>query len=160
MSGSLSPRARSQLADLVPLVDKVHRAHNLVEQYAAAKVNADHHLMSLVRTLSQLKASFMGAGLDAMSQLAGSMETAARRGMPPSSKTRVLREGVGSLRFQLELAQRSVISDDQAARDKALDAHRTAADAQAPEPTGAPKPTGAQEPTGAPEPTGTQQPDG
>jgi hypothetical protein len=131
MSGNLSPRARSQLADLVPLVDKVHRAHNLVEQYATAKVNADHHLMSLVRTLSQLKASFMGAGLDAMSQLAGSMEIAARRGMPPSSKTRVLREGVGSLRFQLELAQRAVVSDDRAAQEKAAAAQTEAAGPQA-----------------------------
>jgi hypothetical protein len=134
MSGTLSPRARAQLADLVPLVDKVHRAHNLVEQFATAKVNADHHLMSLVRTLSQLKAGFMGAGFDAMSQLAGSMEIAARRGMPPSSKTRVLREGVGSLRFQLELAQRAVVSDDRAAQEKASDTPGTAAAAPAPAP--------------------------
>jgi hypothetical protein len=140
MSGTLSPRARAQLADLMPLVDKVHRAHNLVEQYATAKVNADHHLMSLVRTLSQLKASFMGAGLDAMSQLAGSMEVAARRGMPPSSKTRVLREGVGSLRFQLELAQRAVVSEDRAAQvkeaaaeqPKAVDPQPMAVDPQEP----------------------------
>jgi hypothetical protein len=109
----------SQLAELVPLVEKVHRAHSLVEQYATAKVNADQHLMALARTFSQLKMKFMGAGLDAMAQLAGSMEIAARRGMPPSTKTRVLREGVGSLRFQLELAQRAVVSEDKAAQQKA-----------------------------------------
>jgi hypothetical protein len=119
MAGTLSPRAQTQLAELEPLTEKVHRAHALVEQYAAAKVNQEQFLMAVARVFSQLKLKFMGAGFDAMSQLAGSMEMAARRGLSPAHKVRVLREGVGSLRFQLELAQRSIVAEDKAAQLKA-----------------------------------------
>jgi hypothetical protein len=118
MSGTLSPRARARLAELVTLGEKVHRAHALLEQYATARGEADHLLTLLGRTFGQLKLAFMGAGMDAMSQLAGSMEIAARRGMSATAKTRILREGVGSLRFQIELAQRAVVSEDRAAAQK------------------------------------------
>jgi hypothetical protein len=64
------------------------------------------------RGFGRLKIQLMGAGLDAMSQLCGAMEMAARRGMSQTQKARILREGVGSLRFQLEMAQRSVRSDE------------------------------------------------
>jgi hypothetical protein len=42
--------------------------------------------------------------------------------MSQVSKGRILREGVGSLKFQLELAQRSVVSDDEARRRKEAEA--------------------------------------
>jgi hypothetical protein len=116
MSGTLSPRAQAKLSELMALAEKVHRAHGLVEQLAAARGDADHIVTAVGRTFGQLKLAFMGAGLDAMSQLAGSMEIAARRGMSATAKTRILREGVGSLRFQMELAQRAVVSDDRDAR--------------------------------------------
>src|SRR5690606_20894641 len=64
------------------------------------------------RNFTQLKMHFMGAGLDALSQLAGSMEMAIRRGMAQSAKTRILREAVGNMRLQLEMEQRSVISEE------------------------------------------------
>ncbi|HSJ25172.1 MAG TPA: hypothetical protein VK929_10910 [Longimicrobiales bacterium] len=118
MAGKLSPAAQGRLNDLALLQDKVQRVHGLVEQYATVRTNPDQYLLPMSRVFSQLKMNFMGAGLDAMSQLAGSMEIAAKRGLPPSSKTRILREGVGSLRFQLEMAQRAIISEDAATQQK------------------------------------------
>lgn len=131
MSGTLSPRAQAQLAELSVLVDKVGRAHSLVEQYAVAKANADQVLMPLSRVLAQLKMNFMGAGLDAMSQLAGSMEIAAKRGLAPTAKLRILREGVGSLKFQLELAQRTIVSEDKAAQQKDAQSEKDGSEAPA-----------------------------
>jgi hypothetical protein len=108
---NLSPGARARIAELSTLTDKVHRAHSLVEQYAAAKANSEQFLLPLVRQLTQLKLHFMAAGFDAMSQLAGSMEIAARRGLSPTAKVRVLREGLGSLKFQVGLAQRAIVDE-------------------------------------------------
>ncbi|CAN5851056.1 hypothetical protein BH23GEM9_BH23GEM9_17890 [soil metagenome] len=113
MAGRLSPGAQVRLADLAALQEKVHRVHGLVEQFAAARTGGEHFLLPITRTFGQLKMQFMAGGFDAMSQLAGSMEIAARRGLSPTARVRVLREGVGSLRFQVELAQRLVVSEDQ-----------------------------------------------
>lgn len=112
MAGKLSPRAQTRLAELGELDRRVHTVHGLVEQYAVARANLESLEIPLRRNFSQLKMHFMGAGLDAMSQLAGSMEMTIRRGMAQAAKTRILREAVGSMRFQLELEQRSVVSAD------------------------------------------------
>jgi hypothetical protein len=121
MAGNLSPAAQGKLADMQMLEAKVQRAHGLVELYATAKVKQDEYILPLTRQFTRLKMEFMGAGLDAMSQLAGAMEIASRRGLSPVQKARILREGVGSLKFQLELAQRAVVSDDQALQKKAAE---------------------------------------
>lgn len=110
------------MAELALLLEKLHRAHGLVELYAVTKLNPEQHAMKLSRVLAQLKFQFMAAGLDAMSQLAGSLELASKRALPPSAKTRILRDGVGSLRSQLEIAQRSVVSEDRAAQAKEAEA--------------------------------------
>jgi hypothetical protein len=121
MAGKLSPSASGKLAILSEFSNRVQRVHGLVEQYATNKTNPDQYVMAMTRGFSQLKMMFMGAGLDSMSQLCGSMEIASKRGLSYMQKVRILREGVGSLRFQLELEQRAVVSEDQArqARDTA-----------------------------------------
>jgi hypothetical protein len=117
MSGKLSPAAQARYSAIQPVADKVHRVHGLVEQYAAARGSSTEHLgLAASRAFSQLKLHFMGIGLDSLSQLCGSMEIAARRGMAQHSKARILRDGVASLRFQLELELRSIVSEDQAAQ--------------------------------------------
>lgn len=118
MAGKLSPATQVRLAELGPLGEKLHRVHNLVEQYASARTNAEQYLLPMTRAFGQLKLLFSGAGLDAMSQLAGAMEIASRRGLSQTSKIRVLREGVGSLRFQLEMEQRSLITSDAQAQER------------------------------------------
>ncbi|MBR9988391.1 MAG: hypothetical protein KFH98_01485 [Gemmatimonadetes bacterium] len=114
MAGKLSPSAQGKLAILGEFVNRVQRVHGLVEQFATSKTNPDQFVMPMTRGFSQLKMVFMGAGLDAMSQLCGSMEIASKRGLSHMQKVRILREGVGSLKFQLELEQRAIVSEEQA----------------------------------------------
>jgi hypothetical protein len=118
MAGKMSPSAQGKLAALNEFSLRVQRVHGLVEQYASSKTNPDQYLMPMTRGFAQLKMQFMGAGLDSMSQLCGSMEIASKRGLSYMQKVRILREGVGSLKFQLEMEQRVVVSDDQARQAK------------------------------------------
>lgn len=119
MSGTLSPNAQTKLASLGEFLSRVQHVHGLVEQYAAAKTHQDQLQMQMQRAFGKLKLQFMGAGFDTLSQLSGSMEIAAKRGLSQVAKARILREGVGSLKFQLELAQRTVVSEDQAEQRRA-----------------------------------------
>jgi hypothetical protein len=114
MAGNISPQAQMKLAVIADFLQRVHRVHGLVEQFAAARTGHETLAQPLRRAFQQLKLQFMGAGYDALSQLCGSMELASGRGGSPSTKTRILREAVGSLRFQLELEQRSIVNADRA----------------------------------------------
>lgn len=121
MAGKLSPQAQQKLASLHAMSDKVQHVHGLVERFAATRdqAQADALALPLRRAFGKLKLDLMGAGLDTLSQLAGSMEIAARRGGAQTTKSRILREGVGSLRFQVEMEQRKVLSDEETARERA-----------------------------------------
>lgn len=120
MAGKLSPQAQIKLATLRDMAKKVDHVRGLVEQYAVARgKNADLLAIPIKRAFNRLKLDLMGAGLDSLSQLAGSMEMAARRGGSQQKKARVLREGVGTLVFQVELEQRTTVSEDQRAQEKA-----------------------------------------
>lgn len=116
MAGKLSPSTQVRLAELATLGEKLQRAHGMVERFAADRHNPDQHVLPMGRTFQELRRLFSGAGLDAMSQLAGSMEVASRRTLTHTFKVRVLREGIGSLRFQLELEQRTTVSSDRSAQ--------------------------------------------
>ncbi|HSJ15878.1 MAG TPA: hypothetical protein VK939_15835 [Longimicrobiales bacterium] len=126
MSVQLSSAARQRIKLLGEFLDRVHRLHGLVEQYATATQNAQLFEMPIRRGFEQLKLGLTGVGLDAMAQLCGSMVMAMRRGGSPQNRARILREGVGSLRFQLELEQRAVASDDLSRQQK----HAEGAEAQ------------------------------
>jgi hypothetical protein len=113
MAGKLSPQAQMKLASLQAMADKVQHVHGLVERFATTRDQrqAEQLALPLRRAFGRLKLELMGAGLDTLSQLAGSMEIAARRGGSATTKSRILREGVGSLRFQVEMEQRKIISE-------------------------------------------------
>lgn len=121
MAGLLSPQAQMKMASLQTMLDRVHHVHGQVERYAATKNpgQADMLTMPLKRAFGKLKLDLMGAGLDSLSQLAGAMEIAAGRGSSQQQKTRILREGVGSMRFQVEQEQRKVVAEDQSRQRKA-----------------------------------------
>lgn len=123
MAGKLSPKAQMKLAALNDFAQKVQRVYGLVEQYAADRSakGGDVFLMAIKRGFGQLKREFMGAGMDSLSQLCGSMEIAASRGSSQITKSRILREGVGSLRFQIEMEQRITVSEDEREQEKAKD---------------------------------------
>jgi hypothetical protein len=116
MSGKLSPAAALKVAELEAFSPKVFRLNTLVEQYAVAKSNAEQHTSSLKRAADQLKLQLMGVGLDAMSQICGTIALTAGRAGNPNAKTRALRELVGNLRFQLELSVRTTIREDEERR--------------------------------------------
>jgi hypothetical protein len=120
MTVNLSPSAQMKLATLQEMADRVQSVHGMVERYAATRDPGQAEMLALPmkRALGRLKLQLMGAALDSMSQLAGAMEIAAGRGGSVQSKSRILREGVGSLRFQIDLEQRKVIQDDQALQAK------------------------------------------
>ncbi|MGH7443634.1 MAG: hypothetical protein ACREKM_02100 [Longimicrobiales bacterium] len=104
--------AQTKLAAITELERRVQSVYGIVEQYAASKSNLETLEIPMKRSFTQLKMQFMGAGLDSLSQLAGSMEIASKRGMSQLSKARILREGVGSMKFQLELAQRAILTEE------------------------------------------------
>lgn len=125
MAGKLSSKAQVQLAKLAEFENKAQHVYGLVERFAAARgKEAEALAMPLKRAFGRLKIELMGAGMDSLSQLAGAMEVAAGRGGSQHSKSRILREGVTSIKFQLELEQRTILRDeaDAAARSDADDA--------------------------------------
>lgn len=134
MAGRYSPQAQIKINALRALSEKVQHVHGMVEKYAVTKNPKEAERMSqpLKRAFGKLKLDLMGAGFDNMSQLAGAMEIAAGRGGSPRNKVRILREGVGSLRFQVEQEQRTIAAADEREQRRAAEAEapRGAADDQ------------------------------
>lgn len=108
MAGKLTPRGQVQMAAIEELMRHVHTVHGLVEQFASARAGHEQIASAIKRTFGRMKMRFMGAGYDALSQLSGQMEIAAGRGGNPKTKARILREAVGSIKFQMELEERSI----------------------------------------------------
>lgn len=108
MSTSLTPQDRERLQTLEELRGRVQRLHGLVERFGAERGDADPHVIAIRRMLSQLRLEFTGHSLDTLSQVCAGMEQTARRGVSQAQKTRILREGVGTLRLQIETAQRNI----------------------------------------------------
>jgi hypothetical protein len=119
MASKLSPVSQQRMALLEGFAQPVGRLNALVEQYASAKVGHENINMTIRRTAGQLKIKLMGVGLDSMAQLCGAIEQTAARGGQPNQKSRTLREHVGSLKFQLDLAIRTVIREDTELQAKA-----------------------------------------
>ncbi len=135
MAGKLSPKAQMKVAALRTMAEKVQHVYGMVEKYAAeknAKV-AERMSQPMKRAFGKLKLDLMGAGFDTMSQLAGAMEIAAGRGGSQRNKARILREGVGSLRFQVEQEQRKVVAEDQREQQKTEAAEARQAAEQGPD---------------------------
>jgi hypothetical protein len=128
MAGNLSPAAQLRLAMLHHMSERVQHVHGLVERFASTRDPRQIEMLAqpMKRAFGRLKLELMGAGLDSMSQMAGSMEIAAGRGSPPQSKSRILREGVGSLKSQLEQEQRKVMTEEKALQAAAMAKQRAA----------------------------------
>ena len=105
-SWKLTPVAQQKLIQLADFQLRVQRLHGLVEQYATTRVNPALMEPPIRRAADQLKILFTGAGYGPLALVAGAMAVALRRGGPVSTKARVLREAVGTLRAQIETEQR------------------------------------------------------
>ena len=115
MAGKYSPKAQIKINALRRMADKVAHVHGMVEKFATEKNPkvAERMAHPMKRAFGKLKLDLMGAGFDTMSQLAGAMEIAAGRGGSQRNKARILREGVGSLRFQVEQEERKIAAEDE-----------------------------------------------
>jgi hypothetical protein len=103
---AIGPQARQRLADLEVLQNRIQHLHGLVERFVAERNDPDQHIAALRRSLVRMKTELTGAGLDAMAQVCASLEIVAKRSGSKPFKGRVLREGIASLRLQLEIEQR------------------------------------------------------
>ncbi len=112
MPQKLSSRAQVRLVTLREFEQKTQRVYGLVEQYATNRSDSETLTNAIKRALAALKRDLLGGGFEQLSQLAGQMETAAGRRLTQQAKSHILREGVGSLRFQLDLEARTTVSDD------------------------------------------------
>jgi hypothetical protein len=110
------------MGELEELTRKVQRVYSMIEQFAVVKNGADALSQSMKRELQRLKMQLMGAGLDSISQLAGGMEIAAGRSGNQSVKTRILREGVASIKFQIELESRSILAEENKLQQEKMEA--------------------------------------
>jgi hypothetical protein len=108
MSGGLTPRGQAKLSKLQEVQRSAQTIFALTEQFAAAKAHEDQFSQQLKRRYNRLKLALMGAGFDQLSQLAGAMEVAAGRGGSQRTKARILREGVASIKFQLDMEEHQI----------------------------------------------------
>ena len=120
MAGILSAKAQHRVAALRKMSEKIQHVYGMVERFAATPDEKAAAALSqpLKRAFGRLKLDLMGAGFDTMSQLAGAMEIAAGRSGNQRSKARILREGIGSLRYQVDQEARKTVSEDEQARSK------------------------------------------
>ena len=119
MAVKLSPTAQQRVTMYEGFSPHVARLNSLIEQFAVARANRDELRASLKRAAAQIKLRFMTVGLDQLAQACGSIEMACSRGGNPGQLTRILRELVGSLKFQLDLEIRTIIREDQEAAARA-----------------------------------------
>lgn len=122
MAGKMSPTGARRIGELEEINRKVQRVYAMVEQLASVKNGADALAQSIKRELQRLKMTLMQAGMDSVSQIAGGMEIAAGRGGNPNMKVRILREGVGSIKFQCELEQRSILAEESKLQHEKMEA--------------------------------------
>jgi HPt (histidine-containing phosphotransfer) domain-containing protein len=114
MAGQADAKMRQKLGELETLLGRVQTIHGLVERYAAERGDLNPHVTGLRRAFVRLKTELAGLGFDSMAQVCAAMDQAARRGGSLQFKVRILRDGVGSLRMQLEVEQRLVRAESEA----------------------------------------------
>jgi hypothetical protein len=106
--GAIRPRDQVKLAALAEIMRTVQTIYSLTEQFATARSDEDRIAHQIKRRYSRFKVALLGAGLDGLSQLAGSMEIAAGRSGSQRTKARILREGVASIRAQIDMEERLI----------------------------------------------------
>ena len=119
MAVKLSPTAQAKVTLYEGCAPHIARLHSLVEQFAVARAKREEMRPAIKRAASQTKIRFMSAGMDQLAQQCASIEMAASRGGNPNQLVRILRELIGSLKFQLDLEIRTIVREDLEAAAKA-----------------------------------------
>lgn len=110
--GAITPRGQVKLEALAEITHITQTLYSLTEQFATARQDEDRIAQQLKRRYGRFKIKLMGAGLDGLSQLAGSMEIAAGRTGSQRAKARILREGVASIRSQVDMEERLIRKEE------------------------------------------------
>ena len=104
----ISPRDQGKLDALANISRTAQGIYGLTEQFAAAKSREDSIAQQIKRRYGRFKLRLSTAGFDRISQLAGGMATAAGRRGSQRMKTRILREGMSTIRHQLDMEERGI----------------------------------------------------
>lgn len=104
----ITPRGQAKISALAELQRAVDTLYGLTEQFAAARSHEEQISQQIRRRYGKFKIALLGAGFDQLAQLATGMEIAAGRGGAQRTKTRILREGIASIRFQLEMEEKLI----------------------------------------------------
>ena len=116
----LSAKAEEAVEYLEQLLKETDHFASLVEQFAAARKDADAYSGQLSRELGRLRQKAMGRNLGFVADTAGQLSVMASRGGSPMMKGLVLRDGVASFRALLERTIKATIqADESAQREKA-----------------------------------------
>ena len=97
------------------------RCHSIVEQMAV-EVKSSRPISAQIQTLKRAAtplASLLKAQFGMISDVVTAMLLAAPRGGPDNMKVRSLREGIASIRMQLEIAETKVLEKHAVVDDKA-----------------------------------------
>ena len=106
MSDKLTSRQKAQLSVLETLPPRIQQIHRLIEEIAGMR--ADESVSRrLIRILDESESAASSVGLTGLSETMGVMGMLARRTSGLQMKIRGLREGLASLKINLEGALRS-----------------------------------------------------
>jgi len=106
--GVIAPRDQVKLAALADIAHAAQHIYALTEQFAAARSLEDRIAQQIKHRYGWFKRNLTTAGFDQVAQLAGSMATAAGRPGSQRMKARILREGMSSIRHQLDMEERLI----------------------------------------------------
>lgn len=118
MAKKLSAAAQAQFNFLQSLPPQFDRIHRLIEEMSALRLD-EARVRSLTRQLDQLKTQAASLSLAPLADTFGMMSMLARRGGGMQLKVRGLREGLASLKINLEGAVRSIQNQTVEAADDA-----------------------------------------
>ncbi len=116
MSG-ITPRGQAKLGRLAEVQRAAQTIHGLTEQFATAKSGDDQIARQIKRRYRQYKLQLTAAGFDHLSQLAAAMEIAAGRTNSWRTKVRILRDGIASIRIQLEVEEKEIVRSETVERE-------------------------------------------
>jgi hypothetical protein len=109
----LSAKHQELVEYLETLLRECDHFASLVEQYAAAKTNADQYSTLLSRELAQLRQKAMMRNVGFVADQAGQLSVVASRGGSAMMKSRMLRDGVVSLKALIERTIKGTIQADE-----------------------------------------------
>jgi hypothetical protein len=109
----LSAKSQETVEYLESVMRECDHWASLVEQFASAKNNPDQFSSQLSRELGQLRQKAMIRNQGFIADTAGQLSVAASRGGSPIMKSRMLRDGVGSLKALLERTIKATIQADE-----------------------------------------------